>query len=467
MVAADVFELAGERRGVRRCRGRLAAGNALSPRLAVRGGHPRLLVDAARADLGQVAGSAGRRQPQLSSLAGHGAGAARRPGRRWSGVDRRRRRRPRRRAVCRGRYPPGSIAATLPEGPRRGTVAALLDPRRAARPRGPRAAGAGGPRGGGAGAGRDPRPAAAGGTASTALGRRPRRRASWSPRRPRSPPTGWRRRPVWWSRRSPTGRRVAAGRALEIEASVWSAGEIVALVPEIERRSSNRAGRWSGCRGERGLAAETSRSQRRRFRVTVPPTDEPTVPYYLRRPRQGDLYDWQGVPVATAGRAAWPAAGAGSLCAGDRRPAGDADARGGLPLRRPGVRRAPPAGAGGAAGGGDAGTGPGPSAAHGERCRRHRAGGHCAIQPGRAGGGHGCGCTGGGSAAVRGGAGVLAGRRGGQQDRAIPGQAARFDGSLPGSRRRRAGGRPALGGSGPADGVVSPHPTAGGAGRRR
>ena len=189
--------------------------------------------------------------------------------------------------------------------------------------------------------------------------------------------------------------------------------------------------RWSAppkttARAKRGC-------ERRRFRVErAAERAEPTVPYYLRRARRGDLYDWRDVPARRAGRAARAAARAGPLCAGDRRPAGDAGARGGLPLRRPGVRRAPPAGAGGAAGGGDAGTGSGPV------CRARRA------MPAAPSWRRPCGPTwaepvrgrvrlyGGGSAAVREQA-FLACRRGGQRDRALLGQAARLDG--PSTRR--------------------------------
>ena len=36
-------------------------------------------------------------------------------------------------------------------------------------------------------------------------------------------------------------------------------------------------------------------------RVTVDAASPPTVPYYLRRPRQGDMFDWESVPAAVRG----------------------------------------------------------------------------------------------------------------------------------------------------------------------
>ena len=95
---------------------------------------------------------------------------------------------------------------------------------------------------------------------------------------------------------------VPAGGALEIEASVWSAGETAVVVREIDPLIQD---------GWRALVIEGEDTdgegvERRRFRVVVPALAEPTAPYYLRRPRAGDLYDWDGVPAAVRGEPLGP-----------------------------------------------------------------------------------------------------------------------------------------------------------------
>jgi LmbE family N-acetylglucosaminyl deacetylase len=41
--------------------------------------------------------------------------------------------------------------------------------------------------------------------------------------------------------------------------------------------------------------------RRQRFRVSVPTSAQPTIPYFLARPLEGDLYDWSAAPAAVRG----------------------------------------------------------------------------------------------------------------------------------------------------------------------
>ncbi len=103
---------------------------------------------------------------------------------------------------------------------------------------------------------------------------------------------------------------VAAGGELEVEASVWPAGETAVGIEAIDCRveSGWRAEPISLERdGEGNVAAEADESvARRRFRITVSPAAPATVPYYLRQPRRGDLYDWREAPAAERGEPLGP-----------------------------------------------------------------------------------------------------------------------------------------------------------------
>jgi LmbE family N-acetylglucosaminyl deacetylase len=90
---------------------------------------------------------------------------------------------------------------------------------------------------------------------------------------------------------------VPAGGSLEVEASVWAAGETAVSVRKIDVLSKDG---WEvePLKNESTGADEV---ELRRFRVALPAMAEATVPYYLRRPRRGDLYDWEGVPATVRG----------------------------------------------------------------------------------------------------------------------------------------------------------------------
>jgi hypothetical protein len=85
---------------------------------------------------------------------------------------------------------------------------------------------------------------------------------------------------------------VAAGGELEVESSVWAATETSVTVTavdlltdldwQIERRPVEQA--------------EAEAVRRQRFRVAVPDSAQATVPYFLARPRDGDLYTWSATP---------------------------------------------------------------------------------------------------------------------------------------------------------------------------
>ena len=98
---------------------------------------------------------------------------------------------------------------------------------------------------------------------------------------------------------------VAAGGALEVEATVWPAGEAPVVVEAVDLLVAD------GWRAE--PIPEPDDPEPRappapervgraidlyRFRVGLGPETEPTVPYYLRLPRSGDLYQWRHEPAA-------------------------------------------------------------------------------------------------------------------------------------------------------------------------
>jgi hypothetical protein len=95
---------------------------------------------------------------------------------------------------------------------------------------------------------------------------------------------------------------VAAGAALEVEASVWMAGETAVVVRDVDALVE------SGWRAAAVSVEDSTEAavERRRFRITVPELAAPTVPYYLRRPRRGDLYDWLDAPANVRGEPLGP-----------------------------------------------------------------------------------------------------------------------------------------------------------------
>ncbi|MFQ5351112.1 MAG: PIG-L family deacetylase, partial [Thermoanaerobaculia bacterium] len=90
---------------------------------------------------------------------------------------------------------------------------------------------------------------------------------------------------------------VAAGGSLDVEASVWTATGAEVVVRGIDLLVE------VGWRAEPIPTEEGGEEtiDRRRFRVTVPAGALATVPYYLRQPRRGDLYDWRPMPARARG----------------------------------------------------------------------------------------------------------------------------------------------------------------------
>ncbi len=96
---------------------------------------------------------------------------------------------------------------------------------------------------------------------------------------------------------------VAVGGSLAVEASVWRAGRAPVEVLGIELASP--AG-WevSGPRAGEGEPEEGMTTEV--FDVRVPAAAGPTVPYFLRRPLAGDLYDWSDAPPVVRGEPLGP-----------------------------------------------------------------------------------------------------------------------------------------------------------------
>jgi LmbE family N-acetylglucosaminyl deacetylase len=95
---------------------------------------------------------------------------------------------------------------------------------------------------------------------------------------------------------------VAAGAPSEVEASVWSASGTAVVVREIEPLV---ASAWQVEAIPDEDSGETTVT-RRRFRISVLSRAKATMPYFLERPRRGDLYDWQGVAPAVLGEPLGP-----------------------------------------------------------------------------------------------------------------------------------------------------------------
>jgi LmbE family N-acetylglucosaminyl deacetylase len=92
---------------------------------------------------------------------------------------------------------------------------------------------------------------------------------------------------------------VAPGGASRVVASVWDAGAADAEVLAVELETSPS---WSA---EPGIAADPDEDGVREwsFGVRVHESAEPSLAYFSRAPRDGDLYDWDGVVPALRGLA--------------------------------------------------------------------------------------------------------------------------------------------------------------------
>ncbi len=81
--------------------------------------------------------------------------------------------------------------------------------------------------------------------------------------------------------------------SFEVRSMFWNAGDLP--IADLEVTAVSPAG-WRAT-GSRPAEPQRSRfatrlSDERVFDIEVPPASPPTTPYFLRRPRQGDLYDW-------------------------------------------------------------------------------------------------------------------------------------------------------------------------------
>ena len=94
---------------------------------------------------------------------------------------------------------------------------------------------------------------------------------------------------------------VAAGETLHVEATVWNAGPAEVAVRELTLAAP--AG-WTVAALDSGPLAAVAPGAvvTRRFAVSVPADAPRSVPYFLRRPLAGALYDWTGVPADVRGR---------------------------------------------------------------------------------------------------------------------------------------------------------------------
>lgn len=86
---------------------------------------------------------------------------------------------------------------------------------------------------------------------------------------------------------------VVPGERFEVRSMFWNAGGLP--VTDLEVTAVSPAG-WCAT-GSRPAESQRSRfaarlSDERILEIEVPPASGPTTPYFLRRPRRGDLYDW-------------------------------------------------------------------------------------------------------------------------------------------------------------------------------
>jgi LmbE family N-acetylglucosaminyl deacetylase len=110
---------------------------------------------------------------------------------------------------------------------------------------------------------------------------------------------------------------LVAGEELVVEALVWNGAGRPVTLEGVELEST---GGWAvrpadpepDDGGRRFFGTQPTQEEtgemapaalyRGRFAVRVPASEEPTAPYFLRRPPLGSLYDWSGVPEALRGQ---------------------------------------------------------------------------------------------------------------------------------------------------------------------
>jgi LmbE family N-acetylglucosaminyl deacetylase len=93
--------------------------------------------------------------------------------------------------------------------------------------------------------------------------------------------------------------RVVPGQVLHITASCWNAGSRPRSIPlAVIRGNAN----WPGLRqSEEGASLQPGAVVNWTFDLTIPDSATPTRPYYLRQPRDGDLYVWPAGPAELLG----------------------------------------------------------------------------------------------------------------------------------------------------------------------
>ena len=96
---------------------------------------------------------------------------------------------------------------------------------------------------------------------------------------------------------------VVEGQRLQVEISVWNAGDTAVQLDSIEIRTAGAGWLVERLDPVTGSVAPGAVATRR-FVVTVARDAERTQPYFLRRPRvsNGGLYDWSGIPATTRGQ---------------------------------------------------------------------------------------------------------------------------------------------------------------------
>jgi LmbE family N-acetylglucosaminyl deacetylase len=95
----------------------------------------------------------------------------------------------------------------------------------------------------------------------------------------------------------------ATGETLEASVSVWNAG---AGAVEVESVALESADGWRGEGAAAGRGVAAGKLETWTWKVTAPA--EPTIPYFLKRPLSGDLYDWSEVPLSVRGEPFQPPA---------------------------------------------------------------------------------------------------------------------------------------------------------------
>jgi len=97
----------------------------------------------------------------------------------------------------------------------------------------------------------------------------------------------------------------APGETLEVKVNVWNAGTQPLTVEKVELASPDG---WT-LAGETAAARDVAPGTAGEWALGASPAgDAPTLPYFLRRPLRGAIYDWSDAPAAVKGEPFQPAA---------------------------------------------------------------------------------------------------------------------------------------------------------------